>query len=409
MFELNSQLARIESDAFSSSSIESIEIPRSVRFIDGSAFVGLSLSSFALEPGNETFIVVNGFLIDIIRHALIWSFITLSRVEIPNNIEILGSSCLSSCGLFSSITFESNSRLRRIESFAFSSSSIKSIEIPRSVQFIDGSAFAGLSLSSLTLEPGNETFIVENGFLIDILHHALIWSFLTLSTVEIPNNIEILGSKCFSQCKSFSSITFESNSQLIRIESFAFSSSSLQTIVIPSSVEILGSKCFSECKSLSSITFESNSRLTRIESEAFSGSSLQSILIPSSVEVIESKCFSWCKSLSSITFESNTRLARIESEAFSNSSLRSIVIPLTILFVASDAICTDLRISLLDWNSCPEIARWLFLRGSGIAIDFRRIVRVDSGLRQLKDYVLNLSIFEKRSMIRQSDEELNEI
>jgi hypothetical protein len=51
--------------------------------------------------------------------------------------------------------------------------------------------------------------------------------------------------------------------------------------LIPRNVEILESKCFSNCRSLSSITFESNSRLTRIESEVFCDSSLQSILIPS--------------------------------------------------------------------------------------------------------------------------------
>jgi hypothetical protein len=39
--------------------------------------------------------------------------------------------------------------------------------------------------------------------------------------------------------------------------------------VIPSNLEILGSLCFLGCKSLTSISFESNSRLKRIESQAF--------------------------------------------------------------------------------------------------------------------------------------------
>jgi hypothetical protein len=58
--------------------------------------------------------------------------------------------------------------------------------------------------------------------------------------------------------------------------------------MIPRNVEILGSGCFSNCELLSSITFESNSHLTRIESEAFDGSSLQSILIPSTILFIAS-------------------------------------------------------------------------------------------------------------------------
>jgi hypothetical protein len=45
-------------------------------------------------------------------------------------------------------------------------------------------------------------------------------------------------------------ILFESNSRLTRIESEVFPDSSLQLILISRSVEILGSECFSECKSL---------------------------------------------------------------------------------------------------------------------------------------------------------------
>jgi hypothetical protein len=107
----------------------------------------------------------------------------------------------------------------------------------------------------------------------------------------IPSSVAVLGSSCFSECKSLSSISFESNSRLMRIEWDAFSCSSLQSIVIPSSVEIIGSSCFARCTPLSSILFESNSRLLRIESDALSYSSLQSIMIPFQVQSIEGSAF----------------------------------------------------------------------------------------------------------------------
>jgi hypothetical protein len=143
-------------------------------------------------------------------------------------------------------------------------------------------------LSSISIESGNGIFIIENSVMINVLDHKLIRNFSGSSAIEIGRNIEILGSICFSFCTSFSSIKFESNSRLTRIESEAFYGSSLQSILIPSNVEILGSRCFSHCGSLSSITFGSNSRLTRIESEAFSHSSFQSILIPSTILFIAS-------------------------------------------------------------------------------------------------------------------------
>jgi hypothetical protein len=80
----------------------------------------------------------------------------------------------------------------------------------------------------------------------------------SLQSIFIPKNVELLGSRCFYTCKSLSSITFESNSRLARIESEAFSNSSLQSILSPSNVEVLESKCFSGCNSLSSITFDTN-------------------------------------------------------------------------------------------------------------------------------------------------------
>jgi hypothetical protein len=66
-----------------------------------------------------------------------------------------------------------------------------------------------------------------------------------------------------------SSIVFESDSHLQRIEGLAFSASGLTSIVIPSSVEVLCKCCFAECYSTESITFMNDSKLARIESRAF--------------------------------------------------------------------------------------------------------------------------------------------
>jgi hypothetical protein len=46
---------------------------------------------------------------------------------------------------------------------------------------------------------------------------------------------------------------------------------------------------------------------------------------------------------------------------------------------------------------------------SGIAVDFRRIGRVSSGLGHLRDYLVNLSAFEEKSIYGWSNEVSNEI
>jgi hypothetical protein len=60
------------------------------------------------------------------------------------------------------------------------------------------------------------------------------------------------------------------DSELTRIKSKVFwGYASLKSISIPRRVQILCSECFSNCYSLSSISFEIDSELTRIESKAF--------------------------------------------------------------------------------------------------------------------------------------------
>jgi hypothetical protein len=205
-------------------------------------------------------------------------------------------------------------------------------------------------LSSISVESGNVYFVIVNDLLIDVLHHVLIRNCSSSSNVEIPFHIEMFGCSRFSFCSSLSSVSFESNSRLTRIESTAFSYSSLQSIVIPRNVEILGSACFSNCQSLSSISFESNSPLTRIESKAFD-----------SLKIV-------------------------------------IVIPSAVLFVAFDVIHNAFEISIADWNLYREFHCWQQLIKSGLTVDFRGILKIRSEFADLIDYLIDISSFETRSM-----------
>jgi hypothetical protein len=95
-------------------------------------------------------------------------------------------------------------------------------------------------------------------------------------------------------------------------------------------------------------------------------------------------------------------LKRIESAVFSDCYL-SIVIPSTVMFVAYDAHDNFFHLSLSDPDSCPVFDRWQRLRKSGITVDFQRILRFAPGLPHLKDFVLDLSGFEERSVIGRND------
>jgi hypothetical protein len=80
----------------------------------------------------------------------------------------------------------------RIESYVFTGSGLKSITIPRDVDFIDGTAFLDLSQISLSIEAGNSRFIVDSSFILDSSRSKLIQCFGCGHDIAIPFNIEIL-------------------------------------------------------------------------------------------------------------------------------------------------------------------------------------------------------------------------
>jgi hypothetical protein len=189
----------------------------------------------------------------------------LTTIEVPSSVEVLCKYCFSNCTSLISVTFESNSKLQRIENSAFAESCLTELFLQNSIHFLSGSAIAVSSLNTISFWPGQCDFQVHELFIEDITGRSLVRYLGSSSEIVIKSRIEILCESCFSHCESLTSIIFESNSKLHRIEESAFAESGLRTIQIPASVEVLCNECFSACQSLTSVTFESNSKLHQIE------------------------------------------------------------------------------------------------------------------------------------------------
>jgi hypothetical protein len=80
----------------------------------------------------------------------------LKSIEIPSSVVILGKTSFGECKSLESVTFESGSRLERIDDMAFSGSGLKSIEIPSSVVILGKESFSHCgSLETVTFETGS--------------------------------------------------------------------------------------------------------------------------------------------------------------------------------------------------------------------------------------------------------------
>jgi hypothetical protein len=156
------------------------------------------------------------------------------------------------------------------------------------------------------------------------LHEIKSFAFKSTRLVRIciPRGVAKLGTSSFADCHSLDEITFEPECALIAIPLDAACNSGLCLVVIPRQVEFLGSRCFSGCQSLESITFEPDSVLARIESGACFRSSIKLITIPKTVRAIEDHAFASCRALLTVTFEDESELAEVSRSAFLDSPCR---------------------------------------------------------------------------------------
>jgi serine/threonine protein kinase len=67
------------------------------------------------------------------------------------------------------------------------------------------------------------------------------------------------------------------------------------------------------------------------------------------------------------------------------------------------------QIIFVDGDSSPEFDEWPRLRRSGVRVDFRRTQRVGFDLPCLRDYVVDLLVFEEKSIIGECNEVSNQI
>jgi hypothetical protein len=232
-------VARIGPDSFHSKRITSILIPRHVQILCSSCFLFCkSLSSISFETDSElTRIESNAFADS-----------SIQSITIPRHVQILCSSCFSACKSLSSISFETDSELTRIESKAFfCCSSLKSITIPQNVEFVDGSAFTNIYNISVSIASNNLHFVVKSHFILDSSNTKLIRYFGTESNIFIPRHVQILCSSCFSSCKLLSSISFETHSKLTRIEARVCWNTNIFLVVVPRSTSFIAGDAFPRC------------------------------------------------------------------------------------------------------------------------------------------------------------------
>ena len=142
----------------------------------------------------------------------------LQEVTLPAAVETIASNTFSGCSALSTVTFAENSSLKRIEESAFNGlSSLTSITLPKSLEYIGPFAFANTGLTSITIPDG----VTELG-------HRGVQSCGSLTSVTLGNGLATIPDCWAEFCNNLKEVTI--GSKVTRIDWRAFYGGNIQNV-----------------------------------------------------------------------------------------------------------------------------------------------------------------------------------
>ena len=333
---------------YSSSYSGNITIPASFVYNDVTYNV-VSIGSYAFYNCSSplTVIISNG--ITTIADQAFQRCTGLTSVTIPNSVTYIGSGAFDRCTSLYSVSIPNS--VTTVGDFAFAglnltsmtinksdcstmylwfgdssfnnATSIENIIIGPNVSSICGEINVALGLESIQVDENNGKYDSRNNCnaIIETSTRTLVAG---CKTTAIPNDVVAIGKSAFSECKGMTSITIPNSVTSIGQSAF-YGCASLTSIELPNSITTIGQGAFSGCTGLNSFTIPS--KVTSIMNRTFLGcSNLSAITIPSKVTTIGEEAFSQCSSLSAIEFTGT--ITSIGKRAFGYcTALESIVLP----------------------------------------------------------------------------------
>lgn len=381
-FSENSNLASVGNYSFQDTGITSLTLPSTVTYLGTYAFYeckGLTTVDLTFDSNPAMGI------------ASFYCCSNIESVSLKGNITTIGSSMFSSCPKLTKLELGENVTV--IGNSAFANCGFSEVVLPDSVTTIEDSAFFSCNNLSKINKPANLTKIGRAAFCGDAFVSAIIYSDVTygdsvysschyLTNVEISNGVTRIPNIMFEGCKELKSITIPGTVTSIGSDSFA--STGLTSVTLPASVKLIDKRAFNSCKSLTEINL--NEGLETIGPEAFDYcSALTAISVPSTVKKIGTRAFACTTSVKEITLTINSGTT-IGSELFSGcSGVEKITINGTVTDLGDKAFsgCINLKSITLP-EGLTRIGKSMFDGCTGLTT-----VKIPDGVKTIDENAFN--------------------
>jgi len=344
-FEEGSQLSTLRSFSFAwNYNLESFTVPESVSRIEHGALSGnRNIKEIKVATGNAFYASLDGVLYNTNFTSLITypGGITQTGFTMPNSVTRIEQSAFRGAYNLQSIQFTTESALTFIGWDALSDTGLRNISLPSGLTRIEGYAFAwnqrlgAVSIPSTVNYVGWDAFTGGNPNMIIFLESTFIptswdrgWNRNNL-TVALGGRVEIIEDGDLSYMVS-------SGSALV----FGVAADNTSSdINIPETIQFEGSNI--TVSSILSSAFENNQNL-------------QSITIPKTIESINAYAFR-DSSLNQINFAPDSQLRLIGLEAFGRTQLTEVQIPASVRYIRDFAFNSNYHLTQVGFDADSQL------------------------------------------------------
>ena len=292
----------VKNGAFSGSIVRKINLPASVKTVEGGAFAGASkLQSIGVAENNPSYKSVGGILYNKEGTVLVClpPMCVATNYHVPAEVEAIGPFAFHGCVI--SLYFDDDGALTTLTEKALSGF-VGDVTLPACLVNIERLAFSGADC--------NVNF--PTNYRLTALRNGAFDGFIG-GKIKVPASVQEISGSAFYGCVAEVDLSLTG---LTALGDNAFNGYLGKKLFIPASVTSLGSGCFYRCSS--EITFDERSDLRTIGEKSFSNFAGK-VTFPASVKTVERYAFYHALSGAEITFSAKRSEMSIDGTAFDSS------------------------------------------------------------------------------------------